>query len=466
MKWKNNRSVMLLATLLSIAIISSGCSSKPEAVTPEKVTPVAVAKAYSGSLSGNNQLTGIAKAGSDVNVMAKTAGEVVSVNVVNGDYVKKGQTLAKIDDREQRLAVEAEQTRVRQAENALLRAKNGKSQAEKSKEQSAVSLRQAEGGIIEATEGRENNINTINKEIENVEKQLEEAQKNVERMTKLYEEGLISLQQLEQAQSAERQALLGVEQLTLKKTQAESELSLNNMQMTVEQATVNIGIAEGTIRDSEIAIKDAQVALEQANISLSTVKKRLDDTVIKAPSSGTVMAANTQKGEFVTGQTPFLRIISDDTLDVEMAISAEQLMLFEIGDAVSVKFAGQEKEHPGKITYISVMADEGRLFTVDVRVANPDKKLRAGMVATVFVEEIFVENSLIVPSAAVIERQDGAFVFLVENDVAIEKEIEVIRFDTDFTAIRGDIIADEKVVVKGQNLLADGDAVRIVEEDK
>ncbi|MFS0576583.1 efflux RND transporter periplasmic adaptor subunit [Sporosarcina sp. 179-K 3D1 HS] len=466
MKQKNMNKLIGIGMVICAAFIFSGCS-KPETAAQEvKATPVAVEKAYSGSLSGNNQLTGTAKAGSDVEVFPKVAGEVIKVEVDNGSFVKKGQVLAKLDDKEQRLAVEVEKARVQQAENALLRAQNGKKQAEKNREQSLVSLKQAEGGIEEAKEGRENNVNNLKREIENVEQQVEEATRNTERMNKLYEEGLISLQQLEQAQSAERQAKLGLDQLKLKQTQMESELSLTNMQTTVEQATLNIEIAEGTIRDSEVSIKDAQTAVKQAQIALSAAQNRLNDTVITAPVSGRVMAANTKAGEFVTGQQPFLRIISEDLLDVEMTVTADQLMLFEIGDVVSVQFAGQTEKMEGTVTYISPAADASRLFAIDVRVNNPDKTLRPGMVATVSVEEVLVADSVIVPSAAIVERQDQVFVFTVKENVVTEREVEVVRYDTDFTAISGDIVADEEVVVKGQSLLANGDAVRIVKEEK
>lgn len=463
---KNRNRLIALGMAILAVFVFSGCSEPETAAQEVKATPVAVEKAYSGSLSGSNQLTGTAKAGSDVEVFPKVAGEVVKVEVANGSYVKKGQVLARLDDTDQRLAVEAEKTRVQQAENALLRAQNGKAQAEKNRDQSMISLKQAEGGIEEAKEGRENNLNNIKKEIENVEQQIEEATRNVERMNKLYEEGLISLQQLEQAQSAERQAKLGLDQLELKKAQVESELSLTNMQSTVEQATLNIKIAEGTIKDSEVSIKDAQTAVKQAQIALSSAQNRLNDTVITAPVSGRVMAANTKEGEFVSGQQPFLRIISEDLIDVEMTVTAEQLMLFEIGDAVVVQFAGQTEQREGTVTYISPAADASRLFAVEVRVNNPDKTLRPGMVATVSVEEVLVADSVIVPSAAIVERQDRVFVFTVKENVVKEREVEVVRYDTDFTAISGDILAEEEVVVKGQSLLADGDAVRIIKEEK
>lgn len=465
-KTKKHSQKLIWGIFFIFLLLVSGCSEPKEVTQEIKETPVAVARAYNGSLSGSNQITGTAKAGADVEVMPTATGKLIKLEVANGDVVEKGQVLAKIDDTQQKLAVEAEEKRVQQAENALSRATNGKNQAEKNRQQSAISLKQAEGSIAEAKEARESNLKNVQIEVTNVEKQYEEAVKNLDRMQTLYNEGYISLQQLEQAESAERQARLGLEQVKLKKAQVESELSLKNLQTTIDQAKTNIQIAEGSIKDSEIAIKDAKISIEQANISLSSAKKQLEDTVIKAPVSGKIMNLTTEVGEFVSGQMPFLRIISDDTLDVQMMVSAEQLMFFETGDIVEVQFAGQNNRSSGTVTYIAPAADEGRLFAVDVRVTNSDKKIKPGMVATVFVEEVLVEDSLIVPSAAVIERQDGTYVYVIENNVAVRKDIEVIRFDTDFTAIRGDIKEEVQVVIKGQNLLADGDLVRIVKEEK
>ncbi|UTW68374.1 hypothetical protein KHA80_11900 [Anaerobacillus sp. HL2] len=46
----------------------------------------------------------------------------------------------------------------------------------------------------------------------------------------------------------------------------------------------------------------------------------------------------------------------------------------------------------------------------------------------------------------------------------LKKEIEVIRYDTDHSAIIGDVNDGDKVVIKGQNLLSDGDLIQIVED--
>lgn len=465
MKFLKNKGV-LSAFAISTILLVSGCSPAEEASTEIRETPVAVGEAFTGSLSGSNQLTGTAKAASDIHLIPKAAGEIIEILVSEGDTVEKGQVIARLDDRDQRIALESDEATLRQAQNGLDRARNGQNQAQHNLEQAKAGHRQAEGSMAEAKQGRQQNIDNLKFELENVERQHEDAKKNLERMQTLFEEGLISQQQLEEAQNGENRARIALEQLKLSKAQAESELSLNTLQASVDQAGVNVKIAEASIRDAEIAVRDAQVQVEQAQLAVEMSRKRLEETKITAPVAGQIASIDGQIGGFASNQAAFGRLISVDVIDVEVAVTAEQLILFEIGDNVTVQFAGLASETTGEVTAISLAADESGLFTVTVQIENTEKSIKPGMVASVFVEEVLVEDSVIVPTQAIVERQGNTFMFVVENNIAIQKEIEVIRFDTEHSAIVGPIQPGDKVVVKGQNLLSDGDAIRIVKEDK
>ncbi|UTW70846.1 HlyD family secretion protein [Anaerobacillus sp. HL2] len=69
------------------------------------------------------------------------------------------------------------------------------------------------------------------------------------------------------------------------------------------------------------------------------------------------------------------RLISDDIIIVELAISAQQLMMVEIGDKVEVQFSGQTEKIEGTVTTIALAADQSGLFKVDVEVDNVEKKV-------------------------------------------------------------------------------------------
>lgn len=467
---EKKRKKFRLGLLLGLAILALTACNSSEAKNQEKEvyeTSVAVANVFTGSLSGDNQMTGVAEAAVDIQVLPKAVGQLVEVYVENGDVVKENQVLAQIDDRDQQLALKGDKIKLTQAENGLKRAQNGLNQAQNNYHQAKVALKQAQSNQAEAKQGRDYKIANLKIDIANLEKQWHDAKINLERMKELLAEGLISEQQFEEAQAAESRLQNSYEQAKLSLQQAKSELSLTTVATTVEQANINLQVAEASIRDAEIGVKDAQASLEQVKIAVELSEKRLEETKIKAPTAGEITALSGKKGEFVSNQAPFARILAAKMIDIDVSISAEQLLLFKEGQKVEVNFAGLQKTKTktGKVTYISSTADQSGLFNVEIQVENTPTQIRPGMIATVLVEEMLVNDSLIVPTAAVVELQGESFVFVVDGKKAVQKEVKVLRYDTDHTAITGDVPSDAKVVVKGQNLLNDGDTVKIVKEE-
>ncbi|GAE26286.1 hypothetical protein JCM9140_2335 [Halalkalibacter wakoensis JCM 9140] len=186
--------------------------------------------------------------------------------------------------------------------------------------------------------------------------------------------------------------------------------------------------------------------------------------MIKSPSSGEIIALDAELGELVSNQ-PIAQILSLDNVKVSVNVTAEQLMLFERGDVVDIRVAGQDELLSGEITYISSTSAGSGLFTVEAEINNSERSLRPGMVASILLDEILAQDSVIVPTRAILDRSGETFVYIVEDGIAVRKDVEVIRYDTDYTAVSGDVNEGNRVIIRGQNLLDDGDLVQVVEEE-
>ncbi|WP_165763801.1 efflux RND transporter periplasmic adaptor subunit [Halalkalibacter urbisdiaboli] len=453
-------SVIVLLTVM-------GCSQTEDAtVDVVQETPVAVASAVTGSLSGTNQLYGEIVAGSTIDITPKVTGEVVEVLVKKGDKVEKGQVLARVDHSAQEQALKMEKATLKQAESAYQRAKNGLVQAEGNYKQALASKKQAEASLKEAKQGRQHNIDNVAIELKNAEKQLKEAKNNVERMKELFDAGQITRAEYEEAVAVRQRAQSAYDQLQLSMNQASSELSIDSVTASVEQAEVGVELAQASVTDAELSVNDAKVSLEQAQLSVDNAEDSLGDYQIKAPMSGELASFDVQVGGFASTQSPIGRLISTSVVHAVAQVTAEQLLLFEIGDSIAVDVAGITEDIQGEVSYISPTTNESGLFTVEVDIQNDVSNIRPGMVATLTIEEILVEDSMIIPTKSIVERQEETFIFVVEGDQVVRKLIDVVWYDTEFTAVTGDIVDGDVVVTKGQNLLDDGDLVRIIEEDK
>lgn len=90
---------LLLTTALSLTLGLSACSDKPTAIAPA-ATAVEVATAVNGPAQPSLSTTGLIRARDEIKLAFKLGGVVAEVNVRNGDKVRKGQVLARLEPAE------------------------------------------------------------------------------------------------------------------------------------------------------------------------------------------------------------------------------------------------------------------------------------------------------------------------------------------------------------------------------
>lgn len=441
-----------VVSLFVLFLVACGADTETEAEPQE--TAVAVEEVIRGDLTGENRFIGQVQAGGQQVIMPKVAGEIVEVLVEKGDHVEEGDVLARLDDRDLRLQLEVDEAQLEQARNGLRRAENGKKQAQSNVSQAESQLSQAKKGLSDAEKAKEEQEKAL-------DEQIEEAEKMVERLRESLEEGGASEEQVEQAEQF-LQGLLSSQ--TGGNVQMSSQQSISSIEATVEQAETGVELARSTVTDADLAVEEAKRMVKQAEQAVERSEDRLDDAVIRATADGEVLAVEASEGDIVSPQAPFAQLISLDSVIVTLHVTADQLSYFSLEQEVEVEVSGIAELQTGEVTFISPSVNDSRLFPIEIEIANSDAEIRQGMVASVFVEEVLVEDEQIVPTEAILESQGRAYVFVVEEGAVREVEVEVVRFDSEQSAIKGEIEVGDQVVVKGQHLIDDGDSVRIVEE--
>lgn len=447
--------------LLTSIILLVGCNnSTEETEVPETEIPVKVATVTFGALTDDNELSGTILPENEVAVLPKAVGEIKAIYVKKGDKVKQGDILAQLDDTAERNAMEQQQKSLEQAQASLKSAQNGKVRAENSYKQAQASLKSAEASLQQAKE----NLKNLDFQIQNARNSWEQAKRNLDRMKALYEAGLISLQDYENAQNAERSAKIALDQAELSKKTTENE-GIRMQEVAVEQAQINVELAQTSMKDAEIAVEQAQIQVDQAQLAVDAAKDRLDDKVIKATIAGEITEINGEVGEMASNANPFATIVAKDSVKLSVKITANQLSSFKVGDVLDVKVAGLEGTFKGNVVYVSSVSSGFGLFTVDINIDNKEQKIRPGMIASVIVEEIKQANSLLIPVEAIVQKEGKTVVFIVSEEKAEQREVEILKYSTDLVAVVGELKENEQVVISGQNLLDDGNKVRIMEEE-
>ncbi len=186
---------------------------------------------------------------------------------------------------------------------------------------------------------------------------------------------------------------------------------------------------------------------------------------IEATADGIIIRDAVNVGDRVTRQTPAYEISKIDPIDVWLDVPEKFLPLISKGELIPLildAFPG--KSWQGKVREISPVVDpRSRMATVKVSLKNSDYRLKPGMFARANLATE-TRTGLVVPLDAVIKSGVERFLFIVEKNRARMVRIETGEFLDSLVEIKGDVSANDTVVVMGQNLLSDGTLVTIIEE--
>ena len=398
------RIVSLVLIVVMLMVIFVGCSDKTneldETQETENYTPVEVDNAEISNIENVVNINGKVAAKEEVSIIPKAMGTVTKVNVDLGDNVEVGTVLFNIEQQDIALTVD--------------QASNGVDLAQKS-------VAQAENGLETARTNYE-----LNKE------KIENAQLNLERTRALYEEGAVSKSQLEQA-----------------------ELSASDK---------NLDVLLAQVTQAEIGYQQSLNQLKQAQISYEQAVNGLNNTVVEAPMKGVVSSLNVKQGQIVGSGQVAATIVDMDTVYVQISVVENVVNKIKEGQEAEISvpavFDGYIKSTIG---YISPTADPmNKLYTVRLYLDNKEYGIRPGMTGSVKLSLDSVDEAIVIKSDAVLDKDGKKIVYIVENDMAVEKEVETGLDTGELIEIISGINQGDSVIIEGQHYVSDGARVKVV----
>jgi RND family efflux transporter MFP subunit len=223
-------------------------------------------------------------------------------------------------------------------------------------------------------------------------------------------------------------------------------------QVNVDNARTQSDILTGTIKANQAA--------------LDNLKVQKSYTMIRAPISGRISAANVKAGNFVRPADATPLAVINQMAPVYVTFAVPQRVLVDLRESmakgiptVTAMIPGHQRSETGKVAMVENTVDATTgMVTVRGIMANENETLWPGtLVATKLV--IRNEDAIVVPTVAVQRSQSGNFVFVVKDGVAKVQPVTVDRTSQGASVISEGLAGDENVVVDGQLLLSDGTRV-------
>lgn len=419
-KWIIISLIGLLVVLMLVAAIKARQKPKGEDVETEKAALRDIRETVSAS--------GKIFPETEVKISSDVSGEVVELYVEEGDSVKAGQILARIDPEAYVSAVERAQASVNASKSELARSKSS--------------------------------IETAMAQIEQIRAQVDNARKIHERNRKLRQDGVISAQDYEASEA------------------------------NVAQLEANLRSAEASHRAAQQAAKASEYNVASTTASLKEIRTNLSRTTIASPVDGIISKLNVEKGERVVGTiqmagTEMMRVANFNSMEVQVEVSENDILRVSLGDTADIEVdAYLDQKFKGTVTEVASSAantstaqgvqltsDQVTNFIVKIRIlpesyailANQRMPFRPGMSATVDINTHTEWGALSIPIQAVTTRErknEGdttattdkdkelmEVVFVFENDTARMTEVTTGIQDNEYIRILTGISEGDEVII-------------------
>ena len=349
-------------------------------------------------ISGNIELT-------EVNIAFKTTGRLVERNVDEGDTVKKGQIVARMD-RDQLMAQrERETAGLASAEAQMAQAETSvewqKQTLAADVEQKKADLESVEARLSELENGsRPQEKLDAKAAVESATSEVDRSKRDWDRAQTLYKNDDISTAQYDQYRNRWESAEAALKQAT--EREALVLAGPRAEQITAQAALVERGrgavkmseanTLEMKRRELEISRQRAEIARSKANIAL--IDSQLADTVAASPVDGVVLVKSADVGEVLAAGTTVVTIGDIDHPWLRGYINETDLGKVKIGCKARVttdSYPG--KVYNGHVTFIAseaeftpkqIQTQEERVklvYRIKIEVDNPKHELKSNMPA-------------------------------------------------------------------------------------
>lgn len=244
------------------------------------------------------------------------------------------------------------------------------------------------------------------------------------------------------------------------------------------QARADLAAAIAALTESESQYRRAQELLPTQSLSTSqfeqivatraanaarvdAARARLEDTIIRAPFAGRVGLRRVSVGGLISPGTVITTLDDTSIIKVDFAVPENNLTALRAGLLVSVSSTAYPgRVFRGKVASVDSRVDStSRSLQVRAELPNGDGSLKPGMFLNV---ELLRDErrAIVIPEEAIVPDQDRQFVFVVNGDMAVKREVRTgLRRPGSVEVVSG-LKPGERIVVEGTVKLRDSGPIR------
>jgi membrane fusion protein (multidrug efflux system) len=243
--------------------------------------------------------------------------------------------------------------------------------------------------------------------------------------------------------------------------QAERDLSSQALERTREL------FAQEASSESEMELAEANFRSAEARLQLEEI--RLERTTVKAPFSGIVGERFVSVGDYVNTSTALTTLQTYDPQRAVFEVPERYARRVNVGQTISFTVAATSATYEGTVDFVNpIIQLPARTIEAKANVRNPNRELVPGMFIDVTLATEVRQQAIVIPEDAILPLQGADYVWVIAEDTASRKVVDIGVRVPGFVEILGGVEAGEQVVVGGLERLREGASVSptIVERNR
>ena len=264
--------------------------------------------------------------------------------------------------------------------------------------------------------------------------------------------------QEEKAQASLHKATLDVERF--RRLFQKGNVSANEKEtyeLNFQAATADFALAQ-----ANVAAEEAQVRLAEA--SLSIARKSLEDCTVKAPMAGRISARLQEPGQELGVATPVVEVVDPLRLRAVVSLPADYYAVVKPGETV-LRLGDGKGRTLKEVTVTDKSPDiQPGLRTFQVRglfTVAEGEELVPGQLVDIAVE-LERSHGFAVPLSVLVRRTSGLLLYTVVENMARAIPVQEGITQDGMVEVSGEgLSAGQEIVVEGQYMIQDGDAVLV-----
>lgn len=215
---------------------------------------------------------------------------------------------------------------------------------------------------------------------------------------------------------------------------------------------------------SQADLEKAKADVESKSADLKSKQAALNQKQITAPFDGVLGDFKVNEGDYVKSGDAIVSLVNLKQLRANYNLPQDLIPLLKKGQMVKITVAAYPNQtFYGTVSYISPSVDPTtRSYNVQALVPNPKELLSPGMFVHLAQQISTVKDALVIPEQAVMTDVKGNYVYTIDDNHAVKTEVKLGARADGLAQVESGLKLNEQVVTAGQQKLADGVLVKVV----